>query len=258
MSCILQGFKKACVLCNRFIRLHGKFKVPSTHGKLYEKWTLPEAVNQIPKIRAKQLGPVVDKFSDALEDELRREILDARKPYPAPFESTVFASTVWAPLTQSRPLLKSPSAVDCTHPRPVSDHTSKQFASDLEGKLVDSTMSASSKLSYTHARGRSIPFADTITPSRGSIILAPVYLPLTQGKSLLREMTPNDGLLKVGTPRIHLTISYERWKESQIQLQDSQNTQIYGRLWVKVKWLQTEEFPEPSRQLIVVDLEKFA
>lgn len=41
-------------------------------------------------------------------------------------------------------------------------------------------------------------------------------------------------------------------------MQDSQNTQICERLWVKVKWLRIDEFPEPNRQLIVVDLEKFA
>ena len=254
---MLCSTKKACFLCSHFIRLHGKFKVPSTHGKLYEKWTFPEAMKQIPEIRAKQLGEIVDKFSNALEDELRREILDARKPYPAPFESTVFTSTVWAPLTKSQSLLESPSAVDCGHPRPVSEHNSNQFSLDFEGKPADSSLSISSKLSSTHAQGRSTPVVDKITPSRSSSTISPVYLPLTQGESLLQEISPNDGLLKVGTPQIHLTLSYERRKESQTQLQDSQNTPICGRLWVKVKWLRMGEFPEPSRQLIVVDLEKF-
>jgi hypothetical protein len=255
---VLCSTKKACFLCSLFIRLHGKFKVPSTHGRLYEKWTFPEAMKEIPEIRARQLGAIVDKFSDALEDELRREILDARKPYPAPFESTVFASAVWAPLTQSRSLLESASAIDCDHPRPVLEHTSNQFTFDLKGKPAHSSMSVSSKLSSTHARRRSTPVVDKITPSSSSsTIISPVYLPLTQGESLLQEISPNDGLLKVGTPRIHLTLSYERWKESQSQLQDSQNAPICGRLWVKVKWLRMGEFPKPSRQLIVVDLEKF-
>lgn len=33
--------KDACYLCNEFIKLHGKFYIPRTHGKLYPGWRVP-------------------------------------------------------------------------------------------------------------------------------------------------------------------------------------------------------------------------
>ena len=34
--------KSACYLCDLFIKCHGQFLTPRTHGKLYDKWSLPE------------------------------------------------------------------------------------------------------------------------------------------------------------------------------------------------------------------------
>ena len=39
---IVCSSKSACYLCNLFICLHGRFVVPSTHGWLYKRWTLPD------------------------------------------------------------------------------------------------------------------------------------------------------------------------------------------------------------------------
>ncbi|KAK1768439.1 hypothetical protein QBC33DRAFT_377381 [Phialemonium atrogriseum] len=33
--------KDACYLCNAFIRLHGQFHIPASHGRLYPAWRLP-------------------------------------------------------------------------------------------------------------------------------------------------------------------------------------------------------------------------
>ncbi|WJG35457.1 uncharacterized protein FOBCDRAFT_137545, partial [Fusarium oxysporum Fo47] len=35
--------KSACYLCDLFIRKHGRYVVSQTHGRLYEKWTIPDA-----------------------------------------------------------------------------------------------------------------------------------------------------------------------------------------------------------------------
>ncbi|KAK1514253.1 hypothetical protein CABS01_16743 [Colletotrichum abscissum] len=34
--------KSACYLCDLFIRTHGGYVVSHSHGRLYEKWTLPD------------------------------------------------------------------------------------------------------------------------------------------------------------------------------------------------------------------------
>ncbi|KAH0423702.1 hypothetical protein CcaCcLH18_11998 [Colletotrichum camelliae] len=35
--------KSACYLCDLFIRRHGRYVISHTHGRLYDKWTLPDA-----------------------------------------------------------------------------------------------------------------------------------------------------------------------------------------------------------------------
>ena len=44
---IICSSKQACFLCDLFFKTHGRFTVPSTHGRLYEKWALPDAVKTI-------------------------------------------------------------------------------------------------------------------------------------------------------------------------------------------------------------------
>jgi hypothetical protein len=54
--------KKACFLCNLFLKLHGKFITPSSHGRLYKKWTFPERINQLKGARAKRMGIAIGHF----------------------------------------------------------------------------------------------------------------------------------------------------------------------------------------------------
>jgi hypothetical protein len=39
---ILKSNKDACFLCDLFVRTHGRYFVPKTHGRVYEAWMLPE------------------------------------------------------------------------------------------------------------------------------------------------------------------------------------------------------------------------
>ena len=41
---VIYSSKQACFLCNLFFKIHGKLTVPSTHGRLYEKWALPAGI----------------------------------------------------------------------------------------------------------------------------------------------------------------------------------------------------------------------
>jgi hypothetical protein len=88
--------KKACFLCSLFVELYGKFIIPSSHGKLYEKWTLPKRMDELRGGREKRIGAVMDRFNDAVEDELRLEVRTVRRLYPSPIESAIFPSAVWS------------------------------------------------------------------------------------------------------------------------------------------------------------------
>lgn len=42
---VIKSSKDACFLCHQFIKDHGKFYTPRTHGRLYNSWRLPTGAN---------------------------------------------------------------------------------------------------------------------------------------------------------------------------------------------------------------------
>lgn len=102
---ILASNKDACCLCHNLIRLHGRYQVPKSHGRLYRGWCMPVAY---------QGGPLQHALNAFLERQisatLRGLMTLPRRPLMIfPNESTIFpinlsASTLAGP---SSPLLPS-------------------------------------------------------------------------------------------------------------------------------------------------------
>lgn len=70
---VICSTKNACYLCNLFLRLHGEFFTPKTHGKLYPRWLLPNPQTlRIPERRVRELRTLYQRFSRHFE----REVLD--------------------------------------------------------------------------------------------------------------------------------------------------------------------------------------
>ena len=91
---IISSSKKACYLCNLFFKLHGRFIIPSTHGRLYEKWALPD---NLQRGADQHLGVTVQMFIAAVEVAIRTVINSANfRRVPAPYESVIFSSPVWS------------------------------------------------------------------------------------------------------------------------------------------------------------------
>ena len=92
---IICSSKSACYLCNLFFRIHGRFQIPRTHGRIYDKWILPfwspEQSHMI-----EQLTSVVLRFNEAL----RSKIIEVMKQNTArlsnPNESTVAICEPWS------------------------------------------------------------------------------------------------------------------------------------------------------------------
>ncbi|KAG4432319.1 hypothetical protein IFR05_012198 [Cadophora sp. M221] len=101
---IICSSKKACFLCNLFLELHGKYIVPSTHGKMYEKWTLPQGLEKLVGTQAKTVNSMLFKFRDSLNERLRREILVGDTRYPPPNESIAFLSAIWSEVREPLPI----------------------------------------------------------------------------------------------------------------------------------------------------------
>lgn len=81
---VICASKKACFLCDAFIRLHAKFYTPTCHGRLYPGWKLPRL-----------MGMDV-QFAYGLEDMARQSVRKTSNQkklikFPDPFESSIFS-----------------------------------------------------------------------------------------------------------------------------------------------------------------------
>ncbi|KIM96820.1 hypothetical protein OIDMADRAFT_44371 [Oidiodendron maius Zn] len=88
--------KSACYMCNLFFSLHGGFYLPRTHGRVYDKWTLPYWLD-IPAERHEDLG----RISTLLKGTIDRKVLRAsnrkkRKTYHFPNESVLPLPASWS------------------------------------------------------------------------------------------------------------------------------------------------------------------
>ncbi|KAJ4420020.1 hypothetical protein N0V82_004592 [Gnomoniopsis sp. IMI 355080] len=89
---VIASSKDACYLCHAFIKLHGKYSVPKSHGKLYTGWRLP------PTQCFEALGR---NLQDFLEQEIRTNIMrfaqvQRKPPLTLPNESTLFPLNISA------------------------------------------------------------------------------------------------------------------------------------------------------------------
>ena len=86
---IIGSSKSACYLCDLFIQTHGGFRVPRTHGRLYDRWILPEhAANG-------HLLPVINRFNAALEAKIKQTLRRRTRPLPHPNESVLLLRQPW-------------------------------------------------------------------------------------------------------------------------------------------------------------------
>ncbi len=92
---IICSSKSACYLCDLFIKTHGKFQTPRTHGRLYDKWILPEwPISEAPA--NEYILPVVEQFNAALEAKILHTLNRKRLPCRHPNESTLPLREPWS------------------------------------------------------------------------------------------------------------------------------------------------------------------
>lgn len=80
---VICASKKACFLCDAFIKLYAKFYTPRCHGRLYPGWKLPRSIG------------LDAQFAHVLEDMARQSVrttLNQNKSikFPDPLESSIF------------------------------------------------------------------------------------------------------------------------------------------------------------------------
>jgi OTT_1508-like deaminase len=81
--------KSACYMCNLFFSLHGGFHVPRTHGRLYEKWTLPDWLD-IPAERHEEFSRISTRLRSIIDSKtLKASKSKRKKQYHYPNESVL-------------------------------------------------------------------------------------------------------------------------------------------------------------------------
>ena len=262
---IICSSKQACFLCNLFLRIHGKFAVPNTHGRMYEKWALPSEIQK----NRKANGNILTKcreFVSTIENALQMELQSFRKPYPAPHESMILNSVAGSQTNSSRisahdfppsqrtglcerPLsilskeTLSPKGSHLVHIEEAATTTAavdeSQIDADFPHSETSSTLTAYAPPSPAIAP-QSIDRHDRKTDANNSPVL------LTRGLPIWCEISSNTTSLKVRTPRVHLTIS----RDEDIQ---SDLCPDWDHYWVLLEYLSDHSFQD-AQNVPAVDL----
>lgn len=221
---IMCSSKQACFLCDLFFKIHGRFIVPSTHGRLYEKWALPDAVKSIANADGDILT-TLGSFASAIENALLREIQSSRKSYPDPYESIILHSAVCLPSNLSTTSARSSSAsqrhvwgedrISASENDTISrtsspiPHAGKAAIATATERRIDAFRSRSeaSSAATSRAPSPSNVLPEYVISSEKIINSTSLYISLTIGQPIWREISPQSQSFEVRTPRIHLTIS---------------------------------------------------
>ncbi|CZS95265.1 uncharacterized protein RAG0_05001 [Rhynchosporium agropyri] len=100
---VLCSSKHACLLCELFIRSHGKFFLPSSHGRLYAQWTSPASLPGLLGEAAETMIIVLEIFAASIQESLRSQILFTKKRFAAPNESVMLGSVIWSDPAEALP-----------------------------------------------------------------------------------------------------------------------------------------------------------
>jgi hypothetical protein len=91
---IICSSKSACYLCDLFINIHGGFHIPRTHGRLYDKWILPDWLD-VPGERRQHLCVTLRALKTALDKQIRQASKSRNRMTVFPNESVLLPSASW-------------------------------------------------------------------------------------------------------------------------------------------------------------------
>ena len=218
---VICSSKQACFLCNLFFKLHGRFIVPSTHGRIYEKWALPSQGENTGNTNSHILTTIRD-FVSAVEETLLREAQSTRRPYPDPNESIILQSAFCSRSNQSTTSTRISASQRRAWPGgPTDPPKNGKMATAIALKdRTESLRSHSERSSAGIIRDLS-PRNELhgLTSSEETISSTVSHLLLKRSQPVWRKMSSNPYSFEVRTPQIHLTISQDElfwnlWSEN--------------------------------------------
>jgi hypothetical protein len=270
---VICSSKSACYLCNIFIRLHGQFLITRTHGRLYEKWILPDWLEGIPAGRRQRLSTIVAQLNTIIEDKIRTFSAEIGEKYLHPQESEIVDRAYW-PSTSDLP---EKSTISSTSTVTLRQNICTDQAIDGIGDQCD--ISAGAEILQDHYPSESIrpapgndpgdspdsePPIKTIAISNekvpSGILPSTSYTDLRKlgpyvssqhlirGELVLKRLSNSNHLLRIITPSIHATISIDY---AEARKQDGLTLDYRMRL----KWLHpNEQIPSSTPRAAIVRL----
>ncbi|KAF1814060.1 hypothetical protein P152DRAFT_302886 [Eremomyces bilateralis CBS 781.70] len=189
---VICSSKHACFSCNLFLRVHGRFYTPGTHGRLYEPWRLPH--HDELGLPEESINGHLVQFNNALEDRIKTTLKSGKSKLAYPCESTIFhlgsqASSVLSVHRQAPPravpgagqdqLENEDSNRSLVQPEPVSTSPKQKPSSDHGVQPVQTEISPSVYLEDTDELSdlASLPTVDRIGNSKIIDVPEPVDQP---------------------------------------------------------------------------------
>jgi hypothetical protein len=187
---VICASKSACYLCYLFLKVHGRFIVPRTHGKIYDRWTLPTYMTLDWKKNTKLLS-VMHGFNQALETAIRQVLTGPVRKFPPPNESVVALYEPWS--SQSTGI----------------QHTAGELNDMIEGTVSSTADEVDPPLPFEYPLGkdsRAHTSSSTISLSIQNEHSGRTWL-LEQGERICRDFKRGDCVF-VETPAIKLQCSW--------------------------------------------------
>lgn len=86
---VIASSKSACYLCNLFLNLHGQFQTSRAHGRIYDRWLLPDWVNFMAEQR-QHMSWAAAQLNSTIEKKIIDTLNVGKKSYNHPNESRLF------------------------------------------------------------------------------------------------------------------------------------------------------------------------
>ncbi|KAI9717671.1 MAG: hypothetical protein M1812_004616 [Candelaria pacifica] len=170
---VICSSKSACYLCDLFIRFHGLYYIPRTHGRLYEKWTLPDLANGLTESCRAALNTVLDQLNAVLEQKIRSTLSEKKRVCYHPNESVLVPPGHWSNSEPSVALV--PSSVASTPTIHVkqsghADHMEESVSPALPSPTKRPN-SGTSSVTTIHSSPRTVLGTETISEAASVSII---------------------------------------------------------------------------------------
>ena len=190
--------KLACFLCHLFFHVHGKYLVPGTHGRLYEKWALPKAIEQLQQPSLEYMRVTLDGVVRDIENRLVQLLETHQKPRHMPYESLPGSSLVLAPTSVVSPSVTTDGLLPGQNRRNELTTADDQQAQSTAASVVSSSHSKDAGDSLSERTLAAYPQEDQSSRKQGSASASEPWHPGAEStaveaqlaKTKLTELSP--------------------------------------------------------------------